>query len=226
MLRSYDVLLIADEVVTGFGRLGKPFGAEVLGIEPDLITVAKGITSAYVPLSGCLVSEKVWSVLVDGSARLGAFGHGYTYTSHPIAAAAALANLDLIEHDGLVEQAAARGDHLHRRLHEAFDDHPIVGEVRGLGLIAAVEFVAAQDPRARFDPAPQGRRARLHARASSCGADHARAADVGHDRLLAAVRDHGGRARRDRRDRAAAVDDVASSSRETDEPSKLVAGSG
>ena len=153
VLRSYDVLLICDEVITGFGRLGRPFGAEVYGIEPDLATVAKGITSAYVPLSGCLVSEKVWSVLVEGSSRLGPFGHGYTYTAHPLAAAAALANLDVLENDRLVEQAAARGAHLHRRLHEAFDDHPIVGEVRGTGHIAGVEFVASKDPLTRFDPA-------------------------------------------------------------------------
>jgi len=153
VLRTYDVLLICDEVICGFGRLGRWFGAEVFDIEPDLVTIAKGITSGYVPLSGCLVSEKVWSVLVEGSARLGAFAHGYTYTAHPLAAAAALANLDVLENDGLVEQAAARGAHLHRRLHEAFDDHPLVGEVRGLGLIAGVEFVAEKDPPARFDPA-------------------------------------------------------------------------
>ena len=153
VLREYDVLLIADEVISGFGRLGSWFGAEVYGIEPDLATVAKGITSAYVPLSGCLVSEKVWSVLVEGSAGLGAFGHGYTYTAHPLAAAAALANLDVIERDGLVEQAAVRGAYLQQRLHEAFDDHPLVGEVRGLALIGAVEFVAGRDPVLAFDPA-------------------------------------------------------------------------
>ena len=93
MLRRYDVLLICDEVICGFGRLGSWFGAEVFGIEPDLVTIAKGITSGYVPLSGCIVSESVWSVLLEGSARYGAFAHGYTYTAHPLAAAAALANL-------------------------------------------------------------------------------------------------------------------------------------
>jgi L-2,4-diaminobutyrate transaminase len=155
VLREYDVLLIVDEVITGFGRLGSWFGADHFGIEPDLVTVAKGITSAYVPLSGCLVSERVWSVLVEGSAQLGPFGHGYTYTAHPLAAAAALANLDVIERDGLVEQAAARGAYLHRLLRAEFADHPLVGEVRGVGLIAAVELVAARDPPAPFDPALQ-----------------------------------------------------------------------
>jgi len=140
VLRKYDVLLIADEVITGFGRLGTWFGAQPFGMEPDLVTVAKGITSGYVPLSACLVSEKVWEVLVQGSAALGPFGHGYTYSAHPLAAAAALANLDVIERDALVEQAAARGAYLQRRLHDTFDGHPLVADVRGVGLIAAVEF--------------------------------------------------------------------------------------
>src|SRR6185312_4435569 len=130
VLREYDVLLVADEVITGFGRLGRWFAAEEFAIEADLVTVAKGITSGYVPLSGCLVSEKVWSVLVEGSAALGPFGHGYTYSAHPLAAAAALANLDIIERDGLVERAAARGAFLQERLRRAFAGHPLVAEVR------------------------------------------------------------------------------------------------
>src|SRR5262249_41987217 len=96
-LRHHDVLLICDEGISGFGRLGRWFGAEVFEIEPDLVTIAKGITSGYVPLSGCLVSDKVWSVLLEGSPRFGTFAHGYTYTAHPLAAAAALANLALLE---------------------------------------------------------------------------------------------------------------------------------
>jgi L-2,4-diaminobutyrate transaminase len=150
VLREYDVLLIADEVITGFGRLGRWFGVEEFAIEPDLVTLAKGITSGYVPLSACLVSEKVWGVLVEGSAALGPFGHGYTYSAHPLAAAAALANLDVFERDELVPQAAARGAYMHARLREAFAHHPLVAEVRGLGLIGAVEF---GDGGAPFDPA-------------------------------------------------------------------------
>jgi L-2,4-diaminobutyrate transaminase len=152
ILRRYDVLLIADEVVCGFGRLGRWYGTEVFGMMPDLITVAKGITSAYVPLSASFVSERVWQVLSEGSDRYGVFGHGYTYTAHPLAAAAALANLGIIERDGLVEQAAKRGVYLRERLHERFDDHPLVGEVRGEGLIAAVELVRSRSPLQRFDP--------------------------------------------------------------------------
>lgn len=151
VLRKHDVLLIADEVVTGFGRTGSWFGSQALGIEPDLITVAKGITSAYIPLSACIVSERVWRVLADESGDT-AFSHGYTYTSHPLAAACALANLDLIEREGLVEQAGQRGEYLNKQMHAAFDDHPLVAEVRGRGLVAAVEFAAQREPLKLFEP--------------------------------------------------------------------------
>jgi L-2,4-diaminobutyrate transaminase len=151
VLDRYDVLLIADEVVNGFGRLGVPFGSDAVGMRPDLMTVAKGITSAYIPLSAVLVSEKVWSVLLEGSAKFGSFGHGYTYSAHPLAAAAAMANLDIIEREGLVAQVAQKGELLHRLLHERFDDHPNVAEVRGKGLMAAVEFVASRDPLKPFE---------------------------------------------------------------------------
>ena len=97
MLQKYDVLLIADEVVTGFGRLGTMFGSDHYGIKPDLITIAKGLTSAYAPLSGVIVSEKVWQVLVQGSDTFGSIGHGWTYSAHPICAAAGVANLELID---------------------------------------------------------------------------------------------------------------------------------
>ena len=153
VLRRYDVLLIADEVVCGFGRLGRWFGTERFEIEPDIMTTAKGITSAYVPLSASYVSARVFDVLAEGSDRFGAFGHGYTYSAHPLAAAAALANLDIVERDGLVEQAAKRGAYMLESLRERFEGHPHVGEVRGEGLIAAVELVASRDPLERFDPA-------------------------------------------------------------------------
>lgn len=152
VLKRYDILLIADEVVCGFGRLGERFGTSVFGMEPDLITIAKGVTSAYMPLSACLVSEKIWNVIEQGSDRYGVFGHGYTYSAHPLAAAAALTNLNIIERDNLIEQAAQRGRYMHALLHDAFDEHPLVGEVRGQGLIGAVEFVANREPATGFDP--------------------------------------------------------------------------
>ena len=116
---------------------GSWFGAEVFGIEPDLVTVAKGITSAYVPLSGCLVSEKVWSVLVEGSARLGPFGARLHLHRAPARSRGGAREPRRARERRAVAQSAARGTHLHRRLREAFDDHPLVGEVRGRGLIAA-----------------------------------------------------------------------------------------
>jgi L-2,4-diaminobutyrate transaminase len=139
VLDRYDVLLIADEVVTGFGRLGSWFGSEPLEIEPDLMTLAKGITSGYAPLSACLVSERIWETLADGVGEE-ILSHGYTYSSHPLTAAAALANLDILEDEDLITGAVGLGEHLSRRLHEAFDGHPHVLEIRGQGLIAAVEL--------------------------------------------------------------------------------------
>jgi L-2,4-diaminobutyrate transaminase len=152
VLDRHDVLLIADEVVTGFGRIGADFGCEYYGIEPDLMTVAKGITSGYLPLSGVLVGEKVWDVLERGADELGPIGHGYTYSAHPLCAAAANANLDIIERDGLVANARDTGAYLQERMHAAFGDHALVGEVRGVGLLAALEFVADRERRQGFDP--------------------------------------------------------------------------
>ncbi|MEK1886379.1 MAG: aspartate aminotransferase family protein [Phyllobacterium sp.] len=153
VLNKYDILLIADEVVTGFGRLGTMFGSDHYGIKPDLITIAKGLTSAYAPLSGVIVSEKIWQVLVKGSDMLGALGHGWTYSAHPICAAAGIANLELIDKLDLVNNAGETGAYFRAQLTQALSDHPIVGEVRGDGMLAAVEFVADKDDRKFFDPA-------------------------------------------------------------------------
>jgi L-2,4-diaminobutyrate transaminase len=153
VLSKYDVLLIADEVITGFGRLGSMFGSDHYGIKPDLITIAKGLTSAYAPLSGVIVSEKVWKILEKGSDALGAIGHGWTYSSHPLCTAAAIANLELVDSLGLVENAKETGAYFKQALTDALAGHRIVGEVRGEGLAAAVEFVADKDDRVFFDPA-------------------------------------------------------------------------
>jgi L-2,4-diaminobutyrate transaminase len=153
VLEKYDVMLVADEVVTGFGRLGTMFGSDLYGMRSDLITIAKGLTSAYAPLSGVIVSEKVWSVLLEGSDKLGSIGHGWTYSAHPICAAAGIANLELVDELGLVGNAAETGSYFRNELARAIGDHPNVGEVRGEGLLAAIEFVADRDRRRYFDPA-------------------------------------------------------------------------
>ena len=153
VLAKYDVLLVADEVVTGFGRLGTMFGSDHYGMKPNLITIAKGLTSAYAPLSGVIVSDKVWQVLVQGSDKLGSLGHGWTYSAHPICAAAGIANLELIDKLDLVTNAGETGAYFRTELAKAVGDHRNVGEVRGDGLLAAVEFVADKDDRVFFDPA-------------------------------------------------------------------------
>ena len=153
VLRAYDILLIADEVVTAFGRTGEYFGSHLYGIEPDLITIAKGVTSAYLPLSGVIVGERVWAALEQGADELGAIGHGWTYSAHPLCAAAANANLDILDREDLVGNAKRVGAHFLASLRAALADHPMVGEVRGVGLLAAVEFVADREKKAALDPA-------------------------------------------------------------------------
>jgi L-2,4-diaminobutyrate transaminase len=153
VLDKYEILLIADEVVTGFGRLGSMFGSDHYGMRPDIITIAKGLTSAYAPLSGSIVSEKVYDVLMKGTDEIGPFGHGWTYSAHPLGAAAGIANLNLIDELGLVGNAKTVGGYLKEGLTAALGRHPNVGEVRGEGLLCAVEFVEDRTARRFFDPA-------------------------------------------------------------------------
>lgn len=151
VLDKHDILLIADEVVTGFGRLGTMFGSDHYGMTPDIITIAKGLTSAYAPLSGSIVSDKVWKVLEDGTDENGPIGHGWTYSAHPIGAAAGVANLKLLDDLNLVQNAGEVGAYLNEALTDALSDHPHVGDVRGEGMLAAVEFVRDRDSRTFFD---------------------------------------------------------------------------
>jgi len=151
VLNKHDILLIADEVVTGFGRLGTMFGSEHYGIKPDIITIAKGLTSAYAPLSGSIISEKVWKVLEQGTDEYGPIGHGWTYSAHPIGAAAGVANLKLLDELNLVQNAGETGAYFKQVLNDAVGGHANVGEVRGEGLLCAVEFVEDRASRTYFD---------------------------------------------------------------------------
>lgn len=151
LLKKYDILLIADEVVTGFGRLGSMFGALHYGLEADFITIAKGLTSAYAPLSGSIVSEKIWKVLEQGTDENGPIGHGWTYSAHPVCAAAGVANLRLIDDLNLMQNAIDVGDYLNKVMRDAVADHPNVGDIRGEGMLCAVEFVKDRDNRVFFD---------------------------------------------------------------------------
>jgi 4-aminobutyrate--pyruvate transaminase len=149
--RRHDVLVVADEVINGFGRVGTLFACEHYGISPDLLVVSKQITSSYQPLAAVLLSDTIYQAVADQSDRLGTFGHGYTGSGHPVATAVGLENLAIIEERNLVGNAATVGAHLQARLRE-FSDHPLVGDVRGVGLIAAVELVADRASKAKFDP--------------------------------------------------------------------------
>jgi L-2,4-diaminobutyrate transaminase len=151
VLKKHDILMIVDEVVTGFGRLGTMFGSEHYGIEADIITIAKGLTSAYAPLSGSIISDKVWKVLEQGTDKNGPIGHGWTYSAHPIGAAAGVANLKLIDDLNLVTNAGEVGAYLNTSMQQALGDHPNVGEVRGEGMLCAVEFVKDKKNRTFFD---------------------------------------------------------------------------
>ncbi len=152
VLKKHDILLIADEVITGFGRLGSMFGSQHYGIEPDIITIAKGLTSAYAPLSGSIMSDKVWQVLEQGTDEFGAIGHGWTYSAHPICAAAGVANLKLVDELNVLTNAAETGAYFVQSMQQALADHPHVGDVRGEGMMCAVELVEERDGRKFYDP--------------------------------------------------------------------------
>jgi 4-aminobutyrate--pyruvate transaminase len=149
--RKYDVLVVADEVINGFGRLGTTFACEYYGIQPDILVVSKQITSSYLPLAAALMSDKIYQGVADGSDALGTFGHGFTTSGHPVATAVGVENLKILEELNLVANAKKVGAHMQTRLRK-FADHPLVGEVRGVGLIGAVELVANKASKTKFDP--------------------------------------------------------------------------
>ncbi|WP_085657104.1 aspartate aminotransferase family protein [Pseudomonas sp. B11(2017)] len=139
--KRYDILLVIDEIVTGFGRLGTMFGSELYGIQPDILVLSKQLTSSYLPLAALLVSDALHDVLVSQSERLGAFVHGLTATGHPVATAVALENIRIIEERDLVGHVQRLAPVFQERL-QAFADHPLVGDVRGVGLMGGIELVA------------------------------------------------------------------------------------
>ena len=153
VLKKHDILLVVDEVVTGFGRLGTMFGSDHYEIEADIITIAKGLTSAYAPLSGSIIGNKVWKVLEQGTDENGPIGHGWTYSAHPICAAAGIANLKLIDKLDLVTNAGEVGTYLNAAMTDALSDHLNVGDVRGEGMLCALEFVKDKENRVFFDAA-------------------------------------------------------------------------
>jgi 4-aminobutyrate---pyruvate transaminase len=148
---AHDVYMIADEVICGFGRLGAAFGSPALGFRPDSVSLAKALTSGYAPMAAVTVPEPMYQALLDESRKIGTFGHGFTYTGHPVAAAVALKTLEIYARDRIFEQVAHKAPQFQARL-AALAAHPLVGEARGLGLIGAVELVADKAEKRAFDP--------------------------------------------------------------------------
>ena len=167
VLKRHDVLLVADEVICGFGRTGNMWGCQTFGIKPDMITCAKALSSGYLPISAVMISEPIWQAMVKESEKIGVFGHGFTYSGHPVAAAVALETLAIYEERDIVEHVRAVAPLLQDGLRR-FADHPLVGEVRGIGLVGAVELVANKATKQPFE-LTQGVGAYLGKRAEANG---------------------------------------------------------
>jgi len=151
ILKKYDILFLADEVICGFGRTGNMFGTETYGLKPDMITVAKALSSAYLPISALMISEPIWQALVKESEKIGTFGHGFTYSAHPVPAAVAIETLKIYEERdtlGHVRKVAPRFLAALKR----FESHPLVGETQGIGLIGAIQLAKSKTPKAFFAP--------------------------------------------------------------------------
>jgi 4-aminobutyrate---pyruvate transaminase len=167
VLKKYDVLLIADEVICGFGRTGNMFGSETYGLTPDIMTVAKALSSAYLPISATIINDELYQAFVAQSEKIGVFAHGFTYSAHPVACAVALETLKIYEERDILGHVRKVGPRLQEGLRR-FASHPLVGEIRGVGLLAGVELVKDQASKAPFDP-KQGVGAIFAARAQEHG---------------------------------------------------------
>ncbi len=154
VLNKYDIPLIDDEVITGFGRTGEWFGCTTYGFEPDSMTMAKQLSSAYLPISAIMLSPELTDIVEQESGKIGTFGHGFTYTGHPVAAAVALRTIELYQRRDIVGHVRKVSPHFLKRL-RALNDHPLIGEANGVGLIGGVELVADKKTKQNFDPARQ-----------------------------------------------------------------------
>jgi L-2,4-diaminobutyrate transaminase len=182
VLDHFDILLIADEVITGFGRTGTWFASPTLEMKPDLVSIAKGLTSGYFPMSGCLLSAKVADVLYADKSSHAMFAHGFTWSGHPVGAAIANANLDILEREDLPGNAARVGAYLMERLRERLAGHPFVGEIRGKGLLIAIELDADPGTRKPFSQYPK-----VSSLLSKACFDERLLVRGGHDRTMAAL---------------------------------------
>ena len=152
LLKKYDILFLADEVICGFGRTGNWWGSQTFNISPDIVTCAKQLSSAYLPIAAVMISDPIYQALVEQSRKHGAFGTGNTYGGHPVACAVALETLDIYEERHIMAHVVDMSNPFQERLHQ-LSDHPLVGEARGVGLIGGIEIVANKETRASFDAA-------------------------------------------------------------------------
>jgi 4-aminobutyrate---pyruvate transaminase len=148
---KYDVFMIDDEVICGFGRLGTMFGCSALGYKPHSISIAKALSSAYLPIAGVMIPEEMYQALIVESKKIGTFGHGFTYSGHPVSAAVAVKTLEIYKRDKIIEGAAARAPQFQKRL-MALADHPLVGEARGMGMVGAIELTSDKRAKKPLDP--------------------------------------------------------------------------
>jgi 4-aminobutyrate--pyruvate transaminase len=151
VLKKYDVLLIADEVICGFGRTGTMWGTTTFGLKPDMISCAKALSSAYLPIGALMISAEIYAALTRQSEKIGIFSHGFTYSGHPVTSAVALETLKIYEERDIISHVRQVSPRMQAGLRR-FADHPLVGEVRGVGLIGAIELVADKASKAPFDP--------------------------------------------------------------------------
>ena len=152
MLKKHDVLLVADEVICGFWRTGHYWGSQTLDIKPDILVCAKALSASYLPISAVMVNQFVFDALAKESNAIGTFGHGFTYSGHPVPAAVAIETLKIYDELNIGGHVGQVGPYLQTELRRRFGDHPLVGEIRGTGLIAAVELVADKASHGNFDP--------------------------------------------------------------------------
>jgi 4-aminobutyrate--pyruvate transaminase len=150
--RRYDILTLADEVICGFFRTGNRWGSQTMDFAPDLLTCAKALSAGFLPISALMVSDRLYQIIADNSAKIGSFGHGYTYSGHPVAAAVALETLDIYDERDIAGHVAKMAPVMQTHL-ASFQDHPLVGEVRGIGMIGALELVEDKALRKNFPPA-------------------------------------------------------------------------
>ncbi len=153
VLKKHDVLFVADEVICGFHRTGNPWGSQTMGIQPDILVCAKALSASFLPISAVIINEAVYQGIVEGSSSVGTFGHGFTYSGHPVPAAVAIETLKIYDEINIGGHVAEVGPHLQQQLRARFANHPLVGEIRGVGLIAGLEMVADKASHTNFDPA-------------------------------------------------------------------------